>query len=612
MDLDLVSLAPLAVLLPILGAALAFVLVRRPKAQIATTVTTISLTLLLECLLLAATWDTGAVAVFLGGWEAPWGITLVVDRFSALMLVVSSAIVLAVLIYASAQGITDQDQGGPVSIFHPTFLILVAGVSNAFLAGDLFNLYVGFEILLTASYVLLTLGGTGPRVRAGVTYVVVSVISSVLFLIAIAMIYGATGTLNMADLAVKLAELDPDVQMVLHVMLLVGFGIKAAVFPLSFWLPDSYPTAPAPVTAVFAGLLTKVGVYAIIRTETLLFPGDRVNSLLLWVALLTMIVGILGALAQNDIKRVLSFTLVSHIGYMIFGVAMASVLGLGATLFYVVHHITVQTALFLVTGLIEQRAGSANIDRLAGMAKISPLIAILFFIPAMNLGGIPPFSGFLAKIGLVQAGVGADHGMVWALVAASVVTSLLTLLVMVRVWTRAFWRRVEDVEHPPAKLVLALEETEARRAGRSPGAVAIETQTKTRPQTATQATTQADTTVLTKTQFKTPTKIAKGPARGMVYPTVGLVAFGLAFTVFAGPLYAFTDRAATDMLLRTPYIEAVLGPEAAAQAERDLGGLEERGIHVPDQDNGGPGVLDSIPGDSEGHDVGDSPERGQP
>lgn len=575
MDFEFVSLAPLAVLLPILGSALAFVLVRRPKAQIAATVTTITLTLLLECMLLAVTWDTGAVAVFIGGWEAPFGITLVVDRFSALMLVISSAIVLAVLIYASAQGITDQDQGGPVSIFHPTFLILVAGVSNAFLAGDLFNLYVGFEILLTASYVLLTLGGTGPRVRAGVTYVVVSVISSVIFLIAIAMIYGATGTVNMADLAVKLAELDPDVQMVLHVMLLVGFGIKAAVFPLSFWLPDSYPTAPAPVTAVFAGLLTKVGVYAIIRTETLLFPGDRVNALLMWVALLTMIVGILGALAQNDIKRVLSFTLVSHIGFMIFGVAMSSILGLGATVFYVVHHITVQTGLFLVTGLIEQRAGSANIDRLGGLARISPAIAILFFIPAMNLGGIPPFSGFLAKIGLLQAGVGLGEPLAWALVAGSVVTSLLTLLVMVRVWTRSFWRRVEDVEHPPAKLMLALDDAEARRDGK--------------PRLST---------------------FAKGPARGMAYPTIGLVALGLAFTVFAGPLYAFSDRAATDMLARTPYIEAVLGPEAAAKAEQDVGGLEERGIISQEQENSGPGKLDSIPGDSQGHNTGSRPREG--
>jgi multicomponent Na+:H+ antiporter subunit D len=590
MQQGLVSLAPLAVLLPILGAALAFVLVRRPKAQIAATVTTITITLAVECLLLASTWDTGAVAVFVGGWEAPWGITLVVDRFSALMLVISSAIVLAVLVYASAQGVTDQDQGGPVSIFHPTFLILVAGVSNAFLAGDLFNLYVGFEILLTASYVLLTLGGTGPRVRAGVTYVVVSVISSVIFLIAIAMIYGATGTVNMADLAGKLAQLDPDVQMVLHVMLLVGFGIKAAVFPLSFWLPDSYPTAPAPVTAVFAGLLTKVGVYAIVRTETLLFPGDRVNVILLWVALLTMIVGILGALAQNDIKRVLSFTLVSHIGYMIFGLGMSNVLGLGATIFYVVHHITVQTSLFLVTGLIEQRAGTANVDRLGGLARISPLIAILFFIPAMNLAGIPPFSGFLGKVGLIQAGVGAQTTMAWALVIGSVVTSLLTLLVMVRVWTRAFWRRVEDVEHPPAKLVLAMDSTESREASRvaaaEPGDAGIRAERRAPSLT-----------------------VPRGPRAGLVAPTVGLVALGLSFTVLAGPLYTFADRAATDMLVRTPYIEAVLGTEAAELAAMDVDELQDRGIMVrPGQEDSGPGWLQPLDGaDSEGDDAGTRP-----
>ncbi|MFD5329881.1 proton-conducting transporter membrane subunit, partial [Streptomyces sp. NPDC127092] len=210
----------------------------------------------------------------------------------------------------------------------------------------------------------------------------------------------ATGTVNMADLAVKLGELPTDVQMVLHVLLLVGFGIKAAVFPLSFWLPDSYPTAPAPVTAVFAGLLTKVGVYAMIRTETLLFPGEHVNALLLVVAALTMVVGILGALAQTDIKRILSFILVSHIGYMIFGLGLATEAGLAATVYYVAHHITVQTALFLVTGLIENRAGTANIDRLGSLAKVSPFVSVLFLVPALNLGGIPPFSGFLGKVGL--------------------------------------------------------------------------------------------------------------------------------------------------------------------------------------------------------------------
>ena len=228
---------------------------------------------------------------------------------------------------------------------------------------------------------LLTLGGTNARIRAGTTYVVVSVASSLLFLISIAMIYAAAGTVNMADLAVKLPQVSEGTQMVLHVMLLVAFGIKAAVFPLSFWLPDSYPTAPAPVTAVFAGLLTKVGVYAIIRTETLLFPGNELSTLLMVAAGLTMLVGILGAVAQTDIKRMLSFTLTSHIGFLIFGVSLGNQLGMAATIYYVAHHIVVQTSLFLVVGLIERRGGTSNIDRLGSLAKISPVLALLFFIP---------------------------------------------------------------------------------------------------------------------------------------------------------------------------------------------------------------------------------------
>ncbi|MCJ2194521.1 Na+/H+ antiporter subunit D [Kaistella montana] len=526
--LPLTDLAPLAVMLPVLGAAVTFMLVRRPRAQITVTVSALVLTLVLDALLLAAVWDTGTAAVHLGGWPAPLGITLVVDRLSALMLVVSALVTLAVLLYASAQGLINRDEGGPVSIFHPTFLILVAGVSNAFLAGDLFNLYVGFEILLTSSYVLLTMGGTAQRIRAGITYVVVSVLSSVVFLIAIAMIYAATGTVNMADLAVKLGELPTDVQMVLHVLLLVGFGIKAAVFPLSFWLPDSYPTAPAPVTAVFAGLLTKVGVYAMIRTETLLFPGEHVNALLLVVAALTMVVGILGALAQTDIKRILSFILVSHIGYMIFGLGLATEAGLAATVYYVAHHITVQTALFLVTGLIENRAGTANIDRLGSLAKVSPFVSVLFLVPALNLGGIPPFSGFLGKVGLLRGGVEQATPLAYTLVGVSLLVSLLTLLVVVRVWTRAFWRRVEDVEHPPAQLVAAYERAVAR--GERP-----------RPL-----------------------------EPGLVLPTTALVGLTLVFTVAAGPLFALADEAATDMLDRSPYIAAVLDDAAAERAAATL------------------------------------------
>src|SRR5690625_4970371 len=335
----------------------------------------------------------------IGGWSAPIGIVLVADRLSALMLLVSTIVSLCVLVYALGQGVVEFGRDTPLSVYHPTYLVLVAGISNAFLSGDLFNIYVGFEVLLAASYVLLTLGGTGSRIRAGTTYVIVSLVSSIIFLAAIAAIYAATGTVNLAHLTVRLAELPDGVALVLQLLLLSAFAIKAAVFPLSAWLPDSYPTAPAPVTAVFAGLLTKVGIYAIIRTQTLLFPEGQADTILMWAALLTMIVGVLGAVAQSDIKRMLSFTLVSHIGYMLFGIALGTTQGLSGAVFYVVHHITIQTTLFLVAGLVERRGGSTSLDRLGGLARLSPMLAILFFVPAMNLSGIPPFSGFLGKIG---------------------------------------------------------------------------------------------------------------------------------------------------------------------------------------------------------------------
>jgi multicomponent Na+:H+ antiporter subunit D len=237
-----------------------------------------------------------------------------------------------------------------------------------------------------------------------------------------------------------------------------------------------------------------------------------------------MVVGILGALAQTDIKRLLSFTLVSHIGYMVFGLAMSSVAGLGAAVFYVAHHITIQTSLFLVTGLIERRGGSSSMDRVAGLAKLSPLLGVLFFVPAMNLAGIPPFSGFLGKLGLLQAGVQLGTPLAYALVAGGVLTSLLTLLAVARVWNRAFWRKPEDAEHPDPVLLAAPEDSATGdRAGKS------------------------NVTLLPRT---------------MVGSTLGLVVFGVALTVFAGPLFKVADQSAQEMLDRSSYIEAVLGEDA--------------------------------------------------
>ncbi len=522
---------PLPVVLSLLGAGVCLTLGHNARAQRVVGIATLSAVVVIAAVLLVGAYRDGPQVVHVGGWPARLGIVLVADSLSALLLLTSTIVTLCVLVYSVGQGIVEFGRDTPLSVFYPTFLVLSAGVSNAFLSGDLFNLYVGFEVLLAASYVLITLGGTAPRVRAGSTYVVVSVLSSVVFLVALAGVYAATGTVNMADLSEKLAAVPADVRTVLQLLLLTAFSIKAAVFPLSAWLPDSYPTAPAPVTAVFAGLLTKVGVYAIIRTQTILFPENHLTTLLLWAATATMVVGILGAVAQSDIKRMLSFTLISHIGYMILGIALASRLGLAAAIFYTVHHITIQTTLFLVTGLIEIRGGSTALARLGGLAKAAPLLALMFFVPAMNLAGIPPFSGFFGKVGLAEAGVAEGTWLAYLAVAASMVTSLLTLYAIAKTWNRAFWRpRDEDSDIDASD-----------PSGPTGGAVLVGA-------------------AGTKTGEPWAPTIASVRAlpRAMVGPTVALVVLSSAITLVAGPLFGIASRAASELEQRTPYVHAVL------------------------------------------------------
>lgn len=443
------ALVPLLVTLPLFGAAMVLIFGRQRRVQVSVSIITLTLTLAIAATLLYTVDSTGTpIAVSVGGWPVPFGIVLYVDQLSALLVVISSVVLLAVLLFSVGQGAADGDDDTPVTIFHPSYLILAAGIFNAFIAGDLFNLYVGFEILLVASYVLITLGSTESRIRTGVVYIVVNLVSSILFLAAIAAIYGAVGTVNIAQLAERIAQLPQDTQLVLHLLLLLAFSIKAAVFPLSFWLPDSYPTAPAPVTAVFAGLLTKVGVYAIIRTETQIFPDNDVNVILLVVALATMIIGVLGAVAQAELKRILSFTLVSHVGYMVFGLGIGTAAALGATIYYTVHHIVVQTTLFLAIGLIERRAGSTSILKVKGLMRAAPVIAVLYFIPAINLGGLPPFSGFIGKYGLLDAAAQVGTPLMYVLIVGGIVTSLLTLYALMRAWNLAFWREDDETEEP--------------------------------------------------------------------------------------------------------------------------------------------------------------------
>jgi len=357
--------------------------------------------------------------------------------------------------------------------------------------------------------------------------VMVSMVSSLIFLFGIALIYATTGTLNLAELSVRLQDVAGGTRTALFAVLLVAFGIKAAVFPLSTWLPDSYPTAPAPVTAVFAGLLTKVGVYAIIRAHSLLFPGGALDNVLMVAGVMTMIIGIFGAIAQSDIKRLLSFTLVSHIGYMVFGIALSNHLGMAGAIYYVAHHILVQTTLFLVVGLIERQAGASTLQRLGGLAAASPVLAFVFVVPALNLGGIPPFSGFIGKVALLEAGAQSGSVLAWILVAGSVITSLLTLYVVARVWTKAFWRARADAP-------------EGNLSTTAPGALLDHPEDS------------ADT------EYVDRDDVGRMPV-GMLVPTGALIVVGLSLTVLAGPIFAYSDRAADEVLDRGQYISAVLG-----------------------------------------------------
>jgi multicomponent Na+:H+ antiporter subunit D len=486
------------ILLPLFGAALSIGFGGSRTIQRLIGVCTLAAVTVTSTVLLVRVDDEGVHAVQAGGWRAPVGISLVADRLAAIMLVIALMMLLAVLLYAIGQPGAERDHVG----FHPAYLILAAGVSMAFLTGDLFNLFVAFEVMLMASYVLITLGGRPAQVRSGMTYVVISLIASTLFLASLAFVYASTGTLNLADLSGKIAALPSGIRTALALLLIVVFGIKAAIFPLFFWLPDSYPTAPSPVTAVFAGLLTKVGVYALIRTQTLLFPEDtRPGTLLLVVAGLTMVVGVFGAITQNDIKRILSFHIVSQIGYMIMGLGLFTTAGLAGAVLYIIHHIVVKTTLFMVAGLVEQRAGTGDLAKLSGLARLEPLLGVLFILPALSLAGLPPFSGFVAKLALVDAGVEASS---YAIVAASLAVSLLTLYSMTKIWANGFWgpRQADPV-------------------GR----------TLTRPRRAL-----------------------------MVGSTASLVALSLVIAVASGPLYDLSERAAVDLMDTRSYTEAVLGP----------------------------------------------------
>ncbi len=519
-------LIPLPVLLPALAAALILLAGKSRTLQRNIAFFTFLVLAVIAASMILVADIAGIQTLQMGGWDAPIGITFVADRLSGIMLFVSAIVLFCVMWFAISQGIRDGNENDPVDVFLPIYMLLSMGVNLSFLAGDLFNLYVGFEIFLVASYILLTMGASPLRVRAGISYVMVSMASSMIFIFALGLVYASVGTVNMAQAGMRLEEIPDGTRAAIFATLLVAFGIKAAVFPLDAWLPDSYPTAASLVTAVFAGLLTKVGVYSIIRVRVTMFPDQPLSNLLMWVALATMVVGVMGALAQNDIKRLLSFTLVSHIGYMIFGVALGTAHGLSGAIFYAVHHILVQTSLFLVVSLIERQMGSSQLRRLGSLMYTAPVIALLYIVPALNLGGIPPFSGFIGKVMLIQAGAEEGSWRSWVLIVGAVVTSLLTLYAMMIVWSKAFLRDRSDA--PEGNVV----SVRLSPLGDVSDTVALEDSHDA----------------------------GRVPA-GMIASTATLVAASVAITFLAGPISAITGRAADSALDTRLYRNAVLGDD---------------------------------------------------
>lgn len=421
------------ILIPLCSLLLAIILRRHLLAVRVLSLTGAVLLLAVGLMLVWQAAQGVALSGQVGGWQAPFGISLVIDRLSAVMVAISALVALVTLLYGVAKD-NDSKIGRD---FHLFIQGLLTGICGAFITADIFNLYVWFEVLLIASFALMALGGGSRRLAGSMTYVALNLFATLIFLLAAGLVYGASGTLNMGELAVimRSGEAPPGVTPALLLMLL-SFAIKAALFPVFGWLPATYHVALTAVSAMFAGLLTKVGVYALIRLVTLLWPEYGLpHQLLLWVACATMLVGVLGAAAQTEVRRILSFHIVSQVGYMILGLALATPLALAGAVFYLIHHIVVKANLFFIGGLAARICGSERLADMGGLYKRMPWLALLFAIPALSLAGIPPLSGFWAKFLLVKASLDAAA---WWAAGIALLTGVFTLLSMNKIWNEAF------------------------------------------------------------------------------------------------------------------------------------------------------------------------------
>lgn len=431
----------LPILLPLITSVILMFCWFSPKIQRKVSILGHVISVSAAVILMIEVFDGTIITTQGGNWEAPYGITFVADAFSGILILLTSLVGMAVGFFSNASIKSNRAAFG----YYPLLHFLQMGLYGSFLAGDIFNLYVWFEVIIIASFALITLGGEKAQLEGAIKYVTMNLVASVIFLTGIAVLYGVLGSLNLADLSVKVAE-SPHKGLISStaILFLIGFGIKSAVFPMYFWLPDSYHTPPAAISAIFGGLLTKVGVYAMIRVFSLLFIGDPfLREVLVWMAVLTMISGAFGAIVSVNLRKIFSYLIVSHIGFMIGGLALFTPLAVAGAVYYMIHDIIAKTNVFMISGLIFKLKGSYQINRLSGLYNERPVLSILFAIALFSIVGTPPLSGFWPKIMLLK---GAALEPSYWLIFAILLTSFLTLWAVVRLWAKVFWRATPEVE----------------------------------------------------------------------------------------------------------------------------------------------------------------------
>ncbi|GAA4828840.1 monovalent cation/H+ antiporter subunit D family protein [Garicola koreensis] len=533
MSETLPPLLPLLVGVPLLLGGLGAALRKNKRARHVLSLGTLSAMLIFAVVLVIVTHDGTILAHQVGFWDYGISIPFVVDALTSSVLLIMTALALTSVLFAMAT------HEARARFFHPFVMILMAGVSGALMTGDIFNLFVFIEVMLLPSYGLLAtmgakLGANGARI-----FVTVNLLASTLLLVGVGLVYATAGTVNLAELHGAAAD-DPAVAVAGGVVL-TAISIKAAVVPVHGWLTRTYPMTSPAVTALFSGIHTKVAIYAIYRIYSLLFDGDE---RFLWIALLvtslTMLVGVLGAIGEKTTRSILVFSMISHIGFILLAVGLFTGLGLTAGIFYLLHHMIVKASLFLSTGAMEETYGTGEIDRLGGMAKREPLLAVTFMVAALSLVGLPPFSGFVAKFSIIQATLELSHYWV---AAVALLVSVLTMLAMLKIWTGVFMGA--EPKNLDERALAYQERMHGKRYLRVQAQAENPTLTIGPPTATTSAVLSGERAV------KIPLKL--------ILPSVILAVITLFFGLGAEVLMTLSESAAENLLNPEGYVEAVSG-----------------------------------------------------